>query len=191
MNKYYQITSDNYCDYGVTESPKVPIGTGFKTGSPVDANKLPPLTFSINFPAGERMLHLLGNTIPLFSQRLLSILDSLGIGNYQHFPAVLNNTVQNIQIYNYQAVNILGLVSADLNLSGYDMIMGGSEENKIPPLVAFNRIVLRGDKIPNLDLFRLAEQRSILVASERIYNALIRNRPGDGWGIDAIELEVV
>lgn len=188
---YYAIETDNWCDYGIKTSPKLPMSIGFFRGEMINQEELPALNFSMNFPRNESLPHLLGDVIPLVSPEFLEIIKLQKINNFQVFPAKITNSEIDYTIRNYYAFNVLGVVAAaDMNTSKFDTIMEGDDEGVETPLVLFKEVALQKDKVLGFDLFRLAEQPSKIICSNRIVDALTDNRPEDGWGIDAIEVDL-
>lgn len=189
---YQQIEPDNYADYGVTQNPELDSDVSFIDGARITEPLPNPLVFEVNFPKGESPPHFLGDSIPLFSDRLVQVLRKAGADNFEAFPAVLRNPDTGAEWRDYWAVNVLGLVAwANLEESEYDTLMDGDPEGVETPLLGFHTIVLDRRKTrDDLLMFRLAESPSTLIIHDRVDKIIDANRPPDGWRFDAIEVDV-
>ena len=106
--------------------------------------------------------------IPLMSVRLASALLESGVDNIQFFDIDQKNSATG-QIYEYRAFNIVGLVSAaDLEQSDWS-----SYDNKPIADVSFRKLVLEESKIPNLLLFRLAENINAVMIHENVHTHIL------------------
>ncbi len=192
MMKYFKLKSSNYVDYGIDKAPKLGDEQSVMEGRMVDLAKLPPLIFEHDFPVGEPMPHFLTGGTVVASKTLLDLLTKIGVNNFQAFPAQLINPETGEKRDDYFLFNVLGLMKvADLDASTYDEIMKGNPDGIDLPLLAFKNLAINGDQVRGIDMFRLAEAPITIIISERIYNALIENRPDDGWGIIVEEVDVV
>lgn len=191
MKDYYKLESNNYVDYGIQESPKLG-EQGILTGNIIDPSKLPPLVYEHNFPKGEPVPHYLTGGTVLASKFFIDLIQSLGINNYQAFPAVLLNPETQEKRDDYCLFNVIGLLkAADLSASSYDEIMKGNSEGIDLPLLAFKDISIDGKRVHDIDMFRLAEEPISLIVSNLVIDALKANKPEDGWGMVIEKLDVV
>ena len=188
---YHQIEPDNFSDYGVTLEPELADDVSFLRGARIEERLASPLVFEVDYPSGEDPQHLLGDTIQIFSDRLVKVLRSAGADNFETFPAVLRNPETGAEWKGFQAVNVLGIVGwANLEESEYDTIMEGDAEGVTTPLVGFHTIVIDARKTrDDLLMFRLAEMPSALVIHDRVKKVIVANRPKDGWRFDAIAID--
>lgn len=192
MTKYFRMRSDNCVDHGVTKSPKLRDDSSFLTGKIIDAAQLPALVFEVSFPEDEKVPHLLAGPVPLASKALINALADAGVDNFQTFAAKVVNPAIDKEWADYFAFNVIGSIgAAHLDRSQYDTLMDGDPEGVGVPLLAFRDITLDGGKLRGMALFRLAESPVALIVSEKIFDSLVRNRPGDGWGIDLVEVDVI
>ncbi|MDF3819711.1 hypothetical protein P3G55_07375 [Leptospira sp. 96542] len=186
---YYDFTTNNYENYGVQGYATPSTEISFICGEKITED-VPLLTFEVNFPKGYKLPQFLGDVIPIISNRLLDVLNEVGVTNIQTYPVVLQNSETGEVWNNYHALNVIGLVynAVDIERSNHETIMEGSDN--IPALLAFEEIVLIKNKIPDLLMFRIAESPSTIIAHEKILDQ-IATSSYKGWGIDFTELETV
>ena len=189
---YQRIEPDNFSDYGVTQKPDLPGDVSFLRGARI-TEKLPnPLVFEVDYPKSEEPPHLLGDVIPIASDRLVRELRNAGVDNFETFPAVLHNPSTRKEWKDFWAFNALGLVAwVNMEESEYDTIMKGSSKGVRTPLVGFHTIV--HDKTKTRDdllMFRLAESPSALIIHDRVDKHLVAHTPPGGWRFDAIDVDV-
>lgn len=190
MNQYFKLESSNYVNFGICKSPKLAEQSVMK-GQFIDPDKLPELIFEHDFPVGEPMPHYLTGGTVLASQKLLKVLDNVGVDNYQAFPAILVNPQTKEIKRDYYLFNVLGLVKAtSINDSNYDELMKGSPEGIDLPLLAFNELVIDSKKTYGTYMFRLAEEPISIIVNAQVVHALKKNKPDEGWGVVVEELEV-
>jgi hypothetical protein len=189
---YQRIERHNFSDFGVTGNPALPGDISFRRGAAIEEPLPSPLVFEVDYPPGEEPPHLLGNVIPVFSDRLVRALRAAGADNFEAFPAILRNPATGATWDKYWAVNVLGIVAwANLQESEYDTIMEGDPEGVTTPLLGFHTIVLDAKKTrDDLLMFRLAESPSALLIHDRVFDYLVANRPQGGWRFDAIDVDV-
>ncbi|TEW42874.1 hypothetical protein [Psychromonas algicola] len=90
MNQYYKFSTTGYVDFGVQKAPLLREQSVMQ-GRVIDPQKLPKLIFEHNFPIGESIPHFLTGGTVLASNKLLTVLESAGVDNYQAIPATLIN----------------------------------------------------------------------------------------------------
>lgn len=107
---------------------------------------------------------------------LVEALIAAGVNNLELFPARITNPVTGYVHEDYQAFNVIGLVSAaDLEQS---TLMHDDEK---PGLLDtdFDSLVLDEDRTMGFHLFRLAENCSAICVSEKVKKAVEERRiPG-------------
>jgi hypothetical protein len=88
----------------------------------------------------------------------------------------------------YWALNVIGLLdAADLESSEGTMLQ---EHDGRPTRIAFSRLTLSRARTLGVPMFRLAQDPSLVLVSDRIVEALDDRRPPEGWGFATVELEM-
>lgn len=184
--QFFSIETDNFCDFGIIRAPELAMQVGFFRGRAIKLEDLPKLHFTIDFPDDEAIPHLLGNTIPLVSKEFLNLLDEQGVNNYQAFPSQLENLKTGRRIDNFFAFNVPGMLSKE-NIIGADNVNKDSD-NEVTVISSgvFHKLSSDSAATPQPELFRLAEQPSKLICSNRIIDKMSSKRPVSGWRIDVI-----
>ena len=142
-------------DYEVPWSMGVP----FRTAVPE------PVRCSLDPRGGPRLPDIFLTDIPMFSERLIEVLERAGVDNLVTFGAEVEDTAGRVHT-NYKAVNIVGTVScADLARSEL------SSRGK-PPLMNFRTLVLDESRAEGRPLFRLAESTRIILIDEKVKTAV-------------------
>jgi hypothetical protein len=101
--------------------------------------------------------------IPLVTERLKSVLDFCGISNIDYYPVDIINADKFEDIPKYYAFNVIGkIAAADRDKSEYFEAFGEMGATQ------FSHFVLNKNAVKNLGFFRLAEQSSTILVSERI-----------------------
>lgn len=189
---YHQISPSTLSDYSVTDEPDLPGEIEFIDGTRIDESLPNPLEFAVDYPSREELPHFVGMTIPVMSDSLVKVIRSAGVDNFQVFPAVLRNPEIGEEWDGYWAVNVIGLIAAaNLDKSKADTIMEGDSEGVGVPLLGFHTLVLDKKKTRNSAMFRLAESSDILLVHDRVLAHIKKNRPKNGWGFEATEIETV
>lgn len=98
---------------------------------------------------------------------IVDALRACGLENLQFYPAVLRDSGSGTE-WPYFAINILGCVAAaDLKKSDWINLDGAARGDSV-----FMDLVLDQDKLPGLEMFRLAEDTGTIIVSERVKQAL-------------------
>ena len=98
---------------------------------------------------------------------IVEALRACGLPNLQFYPAVLRDRVSGKE-RPYFAINIIGCVAAaDLKKSDWINLDGAARGDSV-----FLDLVLDKDKLPGLEIFRLAEDTGTIVVSARVKQAL-------------------
>ena len=109
---------------------------------------------------------------PIFDKELVNTLKAVGVDNLEIFKAIITNSHTGEVIENYNAVNIVGLIScAD---------MGKSNAEPIADVHYFFDLKINPEKTMGLLMFRLAEQPIDIIVHERVAEAI---RKGSFYGI--------
>ncbi|PTL77830.1 hypothetical protein DAT35_42265 [Vitiosangium sp. GDMCC 1.1324] len=186
---YRSIEPDFYSDYSIVENPKIPEGVHFMRGALIQESLPSPLTFRVNFPKSVPLPHMLGERIPVVSDRFVAALRKAGVDNFQLFPAVLRNPNEHAEWTGFHVFNVLGLLdAADMDASKYQTLMAGNDQ--VPALVEFEELVLSRAATYEKPMFRIVQEPSLLLVHERVVDVLKSESPPDGWGIIATEVEV-
>ncbi|MFV9615436.1 MAG: imm11 family protein [Gammaproteobacteria bacterium] len=171
---YYQMdwrveekdTELDLADLDVIPDTDVPWTMGIYWDEPVDQ----PIELEIDTESGSTMPDAFFIGIPLFSERLLNILTSVGVDNIQTYDVVVTDSRNSKTYNNYKAVNIVGLLScANLEKSRY--IKGSG-----PPLMFFEHLVINQDMINDFSMFRLGEAAGTILVSEKIALNIMENK---------------
>jgi hypothetical protein len=181
MARHYFLESDDTLDHGITSGPTLPDGA-ILAGTPVDPRTLPALDYEVDLPANAPWPHFLTGGTVLASTRFVEVLEAAGARNFERFPARLRNPETGQSRDDYVLLNVLGLYAAtDPARSRGDTLVPG--DVGIPALQAMIEVVLDAERTPNLHMFRLAEDPSLLVIDAHLRAALRAHAPEGGWGI--------
>jgi hypothetical protein len=185
---YYRIQPDIHAEYGIKTYPADVESGLFLRGIPCTPSFTVPLSFEVSNPAGAPPRHFVGSSVPVWSSRFLETVTSVGVRNVDAYQAVLKNPAEKLQWSDYHAINIIGLLAcADMNASEYGVIVPSADG---VPYVNFHRLVIDPSGIMGVDIFRIAQDPGIIIASQRIITALKATAPGNGWGISAFPVEL-
>lgn len=100
----------------------------------------------------------------LFSTRLRKLLRFNGIHNFQEFPVLLHNRLNDTESREYALVNIIGLISClDVENSRFKRSPTGD-----CPIEFIYKLVLNTSLIKNKEFFRLCEIPQILIVNNKI-----------------------
>lgn len=120
-------------------------------------------------PDGRLCDHLPVGEIPglVLSERLCAVLDGLGISNVEYVPLSLVDPFSGQTHDRYRIANVIGVVDCvDRDASDLEFYPDGDIE-------FIDRLVLDEDRIPpGLDLFRLAGRTTLVIASQRLKDAI-------------------
>lgn len=165
----------NLADLDVIPDFDIPWTMGVYWEDPISQ----PIKLNIDPDSGTDMPDAFFVGIPLFSERLLNLLNSWGVDNIQTYDALLTDARNNHVYNNYKAVNIVGMVScANLEKSKYI-------EGSGPPLMYFEHLIIDEGKISGSLMIRLAESASVILVTEKIAKKII---DGDFVGVRLLEL---
>jgi hypothetical protein len=195
--KYYKLLQDISDDYGIASDLRLPIikegyEASFKYGEKIDTDIPNPLRIDLKGLKGKRPRHYIeGHNIIIVSTLMLEAFKKAGIDNYQIFPVVLSDVKTKNTWDDYFAFNEIGVIDAALlKESEYDVI--SEEENGVPPVYGFIRVVLDTKKIKrNQKMFRLAQSPADqLYISEDVFDVLKKMSPPEKWGCQCKNTEV-
>lgn len=154
----------------IVRAPEPIASLDFLRGAVIADHLDTPWVFDIELD-GARLPHFLGGGIPLVSARLLAVLSKAGVDNIQTFPAVLRLKGET-ERREHSVLNVLGLLDA----VDPDASAGGS-------------LVLSHAYTRGLSVFRLFNDSRSLIVDDRLMRALEQQKPAEGWGFAALELE--
>lgn len=124
-----------------------------------------PLVCNLDPKCGDTLRDVYLSDLPLFSNRMIEVLENNGVSNLQLFEGGVR-TPKGVEHLNYKAVNIVGLIScANMEASQYS---AGSE----PPLMNFQNLVIDESRIGGHDIFRLHESSLCILVSEKLKEAI-------------------
>lgn len=146
---------------GKTPTTGVPWTMGVRYPKPVPQ----PIRVPLDKRSGPVVLDLIAG-LPIFSTRLIEVLQSAGVRNLDLYDVEVIDEVRHQTHTHFKAVNIIGRVScADLEKSVH--IPGHK-----PPLMEFEKLVLDESRTMGLPMFRLAEAVQFILLSEAVKQAL-------------------
>lgn len=169
----------------ILRSPAAVEALDFLRGTTIVDPPPSPWVFEVDFD-GAAPPHLLGGPIPFASQRLLHVLAEAGVDTIQAFPAVLQARGGG-EFRQHAVLNVIGLVDAtDLEASVGTVLAEGEEG---PTRIDFDRLVLSPGQARGLPMFRLFHDPAMLLVDDRVMALLHAQRPKEGWGFAALEVE--
>lgn len=185
---FYRLEPGLHEVFGITKDPEIPKTVNFKAGAVIEDSLDSPLEFEVDFPAGMAPGNFLALQIPVVSDLFVATLRAAGVDDFQLFPAVLRNPETSERWSGYQAFNTIGVLDAvDMDASVFDEIMPGS--GSVPPLLDFEKLVIDESKAGDRLMFRLLQNRTLLVIQGRVRDRLKDTAPEGGWRVTTFELE--
>jgi len=161
---YYKMIVNQMVETFISEEPAWAKKHQFMTGNLISDEPGKPLEFKIGSYGEAGPLDFHEQIIPVLSKRFLNALYEIGIDNIQAFPAILIDESER-SWGDYFAVNILGIIScANLDKSSYTNIGAG--------VIDIEYLIIDYGKTDSTLLFRLAEDPSIIVIHEKIFDKL-------------------
>lgn len=155
----------NLAEIDVTPATGVPWSMGLYCDKKVEQ----PICLEIDPDSGDAMPDAFLVGIPLFSEKLLAILNKEKVDNIQLYRVEIADKRTSKTFMNYMAVNIVGKVScANLEKSRYI-------EGSGPPLMYFEKLVLNKGISNDYQIFRLAESSDIII-NERLANQMMEQK---------------
>lgn len=138
------------------------------------------ITLDIDLPEGATLPHYLGHRVPIVSKLFVDALSHSVANNFELFPIKLRNSRTNKLWEDYSIFNVIGVVdAADLDASIGEVIF--EHENGIDWL-KFEELVLSRQATMELEMFRLASNREILLLHGRVLGVIQEKVPDAGWG---------
>ena len=185
---FFRIKPDVYSAASILQEPSiVGFDETFMTGSRLAQAPPTRMIFRSNYDAHDPPRAFVGMSIPLWSDKLIKVLHDTGVNNFHVYDATITGDA-GVQWLSHHAVNILGLLAvANTSKSRVTKISGNPSGG--PQLMRFHELVMDTEKALGLDLFRLAEDPSEIVVSQRVVDALKADPPTEGWGISAFPIE--
>jgi hypothetical protein len=125
-----------------------------------------PIEVELNPEFGTELLDSYHESIPIWSDRLVDVLHSVGVDNFDVYDAIIRDPRSGLTATNYKAVNVIGSVNCvDMSLSAFDprSEMGARE---------FTRLVIDPAKANDLKMFRLSERPTLLIIDQDVSRAI-------------------
>ncbi|MFP2962769.1 imm11 family protein [Myxococcus sp. 1LA] len=146
---------------GKTPVTGVPWTMGVRYPKPVPQ----PIRIPLDKRSGPVMPDLLAG-LPIFSARLVEVLQTAGVNNLDLYETEVVDEVRNKTYTHFKAVNIIGRVSCA------DLTKSVSVSGHSPPLMEFEKLVIDESKTMGLPMFRLAEAVQMILVSETVKQAI-------------------
>lgn len=183
MPKFYELQPDIFAKYVPKLVSALSDDVSFVNGTIIgDAISLP-MIFVTGHSAQEKPKDLHNELTPIMSDELISTLHAAGVSNLQTFPAELRSRVDGTVWTNYQAVNVIGLIScADLTASEFTHIIDRPGEGSLP-LLAFESVKIDPNRTRGALLFRLAESPGTIIVESSVVEYLRARRTDEEWGM--------
>lgn len=179
---YFQLKRDKFTDIGVVEPEVLPLNLSFIRGSVITVPVDPALIFTTNAVTQDSLPDFSGGSIPVMSQRFLTLLAQAGVDSLQTFPILIKSEIDGNIWYGFFAVNILGLIQcADLSKSDYGEISHG--------LYDFDVLAIDAAKVNGALFFRLQESPLMIIMHKSVGKYLMENDPSQlltGWDVEEI-----
>jgi hypothetical protein len=166
---YFVMTCEGLLPAATVEGEPDPPGPPWMTGTPVEAWNMPA---NFNYRVDPKRKGPLkpfydSPAIPLMRRDLKEALLVAGVDNVEFFPAILEDSRDGIRHDEYDAFNVIGLVSAT------DQRESAAADGQVRLLdTDFASLTLSPEKASGLLLFRLAENASAIVVHESIRQAV-------------------
>lgn len=162
---YYQLDA-NLLDVGLALQGEAPdYEVPWSMGVPFRKTVPEPVRCRLDPRGGPLLPDIFLTDIPMFSDRLIAILEGAGVDNLVKLRAEVEDLHGQVHT-NYKAVNIVGAVScADLNQSVF-------RPTSEPPLMKFRKLVLDEPRAHGLPLFRLGESTRFILVHEDVKSAI-------------------
>lgn len=147
---------------------KPDLGISWMSGMPITITIREPIECILDADeSGPDMPDFFGHGFPLFSEKLYDSIRRVGCDNFQVYDVVLKHPLADSIYTNYKALNIIGLIecvdrSQSKLIPGYEM-MG---------IMEFDKVIIDKNKAKGLDFFRLAENHSYIIVSERLKQSI-------------------
>jgi hypothetical protein len=183
METYYELEGDIFDEYVPEIAQQLQDNITFRGGAIIQQPLPSPLIFTTRHSAQKPPKGMHSLVIPVMSNSFIAALQGAGISNLQCFPAELRSTVDGSVWKDYNAVNIIGLIScADLSASEFTHIIDRPEEDA-SPLLAFEDLKIDPARTRDALLFRLAESPGVILVAGSVVEYLRAQRSDDDWGI--------
>jgi hypothetical protein len=190
--KYYTLERDPVIEWGASGAPNIPPEVGFLEGALIRVPLPVPVVVPVNHPLDSPPKAYVPGRVPAVQNVLAEVLRDAGADNFEAFPARLTNRAVDAQWDDYVAFNVVGLVDAvDMAQSRSATLIGGGGAGEPPPLVAFDRVVLRAGRTRGLRMFRVPESPTLWFVDAGVVRYLRANRPPGGWGLTVQPVDVV
>jgi hypothetical protein len=164
---YYELEDNDsaYSEPGnIRDYPELPRKVSFNLGRRIETELATPLRFAMHPEWGRDMLLFWGSRVPLIRKDLIAAMREAGVDNIDTYDAVIYNPYTKTDVDDYQAVNIIGLVSAaDLIASEYT-----SYGKAVNLDAVFTHIVIDDNAASGALMFRMQESVTTVVVHESV-----------------------
>jgi rhodanese-related sulfurtransferase len=157
----------------IGEYPELPDDVSFNMGERIAAPIATPLRFELDPDWGRDIAVFTGSQVPVMRKDLIQALRAAGVDNIDAYDAVIVDPRDQKEVHDYQAVNIVGLVSA-ANLAASDFESFG-ETPKVDAL--FGRPVIDEKRAAGALLFRMQESVMTVMVHDRVKNQIAPRFP--------------
>jgi len=173
---YYELL-DKHSAYpdpaSIGEYPDLPRGVSFNMGRRIDLPIATPLRFELDPDWGRDIAVFTGSRIPIMRKDLIQALRDAGVDNIDVYDAVVVDPRDQKQVHDYQAVNIIGLVSAaNLGASDYESF---GEAPSVDAL--FGNPVIDEKRAAGALMFRMQESVMTVMVHDRIKREIAQRFP--------------
>ena len=178
MMSHFVMESDSSLSSSrILEAPSWPKGA-WNQGVRIDSPPPGSLEYGLDPRCPGSLKHLFEEEVPVMSLDMARVLQDVGVDNIEYFEAVIHEPWSGCVLRNYEAFNIVGLVSgADMETSEFMV----EPPQDAPMDVDFEKLILDESRIPSdLLVFRLAAAGSPIVAHAKVRQAI------EAAGIDGI-----
>jgi len=167
---YYLLETDYFVKPEAFRTRLISDDFGYSPSKFLRGRHMDPRDAPLEMEAWERganrdgLAELFLDSVPLFRDDFLSAIREAGVTNIEDFPVVLRNAEKGLELTNYKAVNILGLVAcADMKKSEFTDVTGTGMI-----AVAFRKLVIDEKAAQGLYMFRLGQAVASIIVHERV-----------------------
>lgn len=184
MGRYFRLFDDYFREGGLTSPPDDVVAVELENA------RAPAQGLWVEVSEGEPWPHFMTGGALVVSEMFLRMLESAGVTGVESRPIPLNDLRTRSQRIGWAKLEVPRVANVVvLERSDYDVLMEGSDDGAIPPLLAFSTIVLDEEKVQGRRLFALVEDPTVLIVDEAVKDAIAAQRPPEGWGVMLEELE--
>lgn len=181
--QFYELEPDLFAEHVPEPACELDATLNLTAGKPITGRFPTPLVFTTGHSADDPPKGLHNRCDPVMSNELVEALHAAGVSNMQCFPAELRSEVDGSVWRNYQAVNVVGLISAaDMKASRGAAVISAPSATAVP-LAVFETLRVDPVRAGEALIFRLAEAPSRLIVAARVIDHLLQQHSAEEWGI--------